>query len=144
MNKYNDLELSILSCVLQKPELMDKIILEDKHFIKHRKIWNFMKAFYKKFKTFDLTLMVAISKNKIRTIEYMAWIMEKEPAPSLFYLYQEQLIKMYNQNKKDKWIINKIFDCANELYVGVIELEEFEKTIKKIYKEAEQIFKKEE
>lgn len=143
MNKYNDLELSILSCVLQKPELMEKIMLEDKHFVKHRKIWSFMKAFYKKFKTFDLTLMVAISKNQIRTIEYMAWIMEKEPAPSLFYEYQEQLIKMYNQKKKEKWVINKIFELANELYVGTIELEEFEQLTKKAYKDSQEIFKEE-
>ena len=143
MNKYNDLELSILSCVLQKPELMEKIMLEDKHFVKHRKIWNFMKAFYKKFKTFDLTLMVAVSKNQIRTIEYMAWIMEKEPAPSLFYEYQEQLIKMYNQKKKEKWVINKIFELANELYVGTIELEEFEQLTKKAYKDSQEIFKEE-
>ena len=37
MNKYNDLELSILSCLLQKPSLMNEIRLEDKRFIKNLK-----------------------------------------------------------------------------------------------------------
>ena len=46
MNKYNDLELSILSCLLQRPELMKNVILEDKHFKKHLNIWIFMKSVY--------------------------------------------------------------------------------------------------
>ena len=32
MNKYNNLEISILSILLQKPELMNKLIIDDKYF----------------------------------------------------------------------------------------------------------------
>ena len=46
MNRYNDLELSILSCIVQKPELMEQVILDDKYFVKHKKIWLFLKSFY--------------------------------------------------------------------------------------------------
>ena len=63
MNKYNDLEMSILSCLLLKPELlMESLIIEDKHFIKHKKLWVFMKEFYNKFHNFDITLMCSINK----------------------------------------------------------------------------------
>ena len=69
MNKYNDLELSILSCLLQKPSLMNEVILEDKHFIKHQKIWLFMKAFYNRYKTFDIQLMYSICKDKWQIVQ---------------------------------------------------------------------------
>ena len=141
MNKYNDLELSILSCLLQEPKLMDKVILEDEHFIKHKKIWLFMKSFYKKFGNFDLTLMVNISKNKYRMSEYILWIVEKEPAPSLFERYQKQLIEKFNQNKQDKWIIEKIYELSNNLLVGNIELKDYKSEVDNIFKNAKEIFK---
>lgn len=143
MNKYNDLELSILSCLLQKPSLMNEVILEDKHFIKHQKIWLFMKAFYKKFGNFDLTLMMNISKNKYRMIEYILWIIEKEPAPSLFGQYQIQLINEYNQLKKDKWIIEEVYKVANDLFVRNITTNDFKEKVDNIYTNADEIFKNE-
>ena len=63
MQYYYDLEINILSCILQRPQLMEKSILEDKHFIKHKKLWLFMKAVYKKFGTFDFVIMYKIIKN---------------------------------------------------------------------------------
>ena len=143
MNKYNDLELSILSCLLQKPSLMNEVILEDKHFIKHQKIWLFMKAFYKKFGNFDLTLMVNISKDKYRIIEYILWLVDKEPAPSLFNEYQKQLIIKYNELKKDKWIIEKVYELANDLYVRNLETSDFRNKVDEIYLQADEIFKNE-
>lgn len=140
MNKYNDLELSILSCLLQKPSLMNEMILEDKHFINHKKIWLFMKTFYKKFNNFDLTLMVNISKDKYRIIEYILWLVDKEPAPSLFNEYQKQLIIKYNELKKDKWIIEKIYELANDLYIRNIEVKDFKNEVNKIYENAEKLF----
>jgi hypothetical protein len=141
MNKYNDLELSILSCLLQEPKLMDKVILEDEHFIKHKKIWLFMKSFYKKFGNFDLTLMVNISKNKYRMVEYILWIVEKEPAPSLFEYYQKQLIEEYNQKKQDKWVIEKIYELSNDLLIGNVELKDYKNKVDNIFKNAKEIFK---
>ena len=142
MNKYNDLELSILSCLLLKPDLMNEIILEDKYFVKYQKIWQFMKAFYKKFGNFDLTLMISICKDKYRIIEYIKWLLDKEPAPSLFYNYQKQIMDLYDENKKDKWIIEKVYELANDLYVRNITTDEFEKNVSKIYKEANELFDK--
>lgn len=140
MDKYIDLEVSILSCLLQRPQLMENTILEDKYFIKNKKIWSFMKAFYKKFKNFDFTLMMSVSKNKNMMVEYICWLVEQEPAPSLFKEYEKQLIDLYNETKKEKWIIEKIYDLSNELYVRNIKVDEFQNKIKEIYENAEKIF----
>ena len=137
---YVDLEISILSCLLQRPELMEDTILEDKYFIKHKKIWLFMKAFYNKFKNFDITLMLSISKNKYRMSEYICWLVEQEPAPSLFKQYEKQLIDLYNEAKKDKWIIEKVYELSNDLYVRNIKVDEYINKIKQIYDNAEKIF----
>lgn len=141
MNKYNDLEMSILSCLLQEPKLMDKVIFKDEHFINHKKIWLFMKSFYKKFGNFDLTLMVNISKNKYRMAEYILWIVQKEPAPSLFEYYQKQLIEEYNQKKQDKWVIEKIYELSNDLLIGNVELKDYKNKVDNIFKNAKEIFK---
>ena len=144
MNKYNDLELSILSCLLYKPELMEQIIVEDKHFIKHKKIWLFMKSFYDKFHNFDLTLMYSVCKDKYRIVEYIKWLLEQEIHISRFNDYQKQLIDLYKENKKEKWIIEKIYSLANDLYVRSIDSNEFKNKLEDIYKNANQIFKENE
>lgn len=132
MSKYNDLELSILSCLLQNPKLMNEIIIEDKHFIKHKKIWLFMKAFYKRYGNFDFNIMYSISKNKYRIVEYLCWIVEKDGFVSRFKEYQERLIELYNQNEKEKEQIEKIYEFATELYVGNMKLEDFKKEMNKM------------
>ena len=141
MNKYNDLELSILSCIIQRPNLMNKVVLEDKHFVKHKKLWLFLKAFYKKFGNFDLTLMLSVSKDKNRIIEYIMWLYDKEPAPSLFEIYQKQLIQLYEETKKEKWIIDSVYELVNELVVRNIQVKDFRKNVDDIYIKADEIFK---
>ena len=92
--RIDDLEYSVLSCLLIKPELMKELRLEDKHFIKTQRMWQFMKSFYKKFETFDINLMYSICKDKYQIIDNIALLLEFEPAPSLFNEYQKQLIMM--------------------------------------------------
>lgn len=133
MNKYNDLELSILSCLLQKPTLMNELILEDKHFVKYQRLWKFMKAFYEKFKTFDITLMFSVCKNRYQLMSFMMTLIEAEPLVSLFNTYQKQLIDLHEENKKEKAMINVIYKLANDLYVRNITLDEFKNEIDKIY-----------
>lgn len=138
---YVDLEISILSCLLQRPELMENTILTDCYFVKHKKIWLFMKAFYKRFKNFDITLMMSISKNKYRMSEYICWLVEQEPAPSLFKQYEKQLIDLYNEKQKEKWIIEKAYELANDLYVRNIKVNEYIEKVNEIYNNADEIFK---
>lgn len=142
MEKYYDLEVNILSCLLQKPELMQKLILEDKHFVKNQRLWKFMKAFYKKFNTFDIPLMYSVCKDKFKLVMYVEWLVDVIPAPSLFEKYQEQLIELYEQTKKEKYIKEKLFELANDLYVGNIELENYVENINDILKKCERNIKR--
>ena len=136
MNKYNDLELSVLFCLLQRPELMKNVLLEDKDIKKHLNIWIFMKSVYEKFGTFDMTIIINITKNRHQMCEYIMWLYDKEPAPSLFEMYQKQLIDEFEKSEKDKYIINNIYILANDLFVGNISTETFKEKCDEIYEKA--------
>lgn len=140
--KIDDLEFSILSCLLIKPELMEKVILEDKHFKRTQRMWQFMKAFYKKFKTFDINLMYSICKDKWQIVEYISLLLEFEPTASAFDKYQKQLIELYEEQEKDKYIIEKVYGLANELLVRNISTSDFKREVDKIYYNADEIFRK--
>lgn len=141
VNKTNDLEKSVLSCLLIKPELMEQLILEDKHFVKTQRMWQFMKAFYNKFKTFDIQLMYSVCKDKWQIINYIIMLLDVEITTHNFDKYQRQLIELYGESKKEKWIVDKIYELANNLYVRNIELKDFDHNLKKIYEDADKIFK---
>ena len=140
--KIDNLEFSILSCLLIKPELMEKIILEDRHFKKTQRIWQFMKSFYKKFKTFDVNLMYSVCKNKWQLIEYISLLLDFEPTANEFDKYQQQLIELYEEQEKDKYIIKKVYQLANELIVRSISTNDFKKEIDNVYYNANEIYKK--
>lgn len=141
--KYEKIEASILSCLLQKPELMEKITLEDKYFVNYTKIWLFMKSFYKKYKMFDITMMCSIAKPKYKFMMYMRDLIELEPIPEYIDIYQEALMELYEETKKEKWIIYKVYDLANDLLNRNISTEKFKEEIDKVYTNAEEIFKDE-
>lgn len=141
MYKYNDLEMIILSCFLQRPELMKETILEDKYFIKNKNVWLFMKSVYKKFGTIDIALMSSVVNNKYKLIDYIQWLLDVEPTPSRFKIYEKQLIDLYNETRKDKWIIEKVFQEANDLYARNINVNKFKERIEEIYNNAEELFK---
>ena len=141
MKKYNDLEMSILSCLLLRPEYMESLIIEDKHFIKHKKLWVFMKEFYNKFHNFDLVLMCSINKNRYEMISYIEMLLDVEPAPSLCLEYQRQLIDLYNEEKKERYKIEKIYELANSLLVRNITTKEFGLKVNEVFKNANEIFK---
>ena len=141
MNKYDDLELSILGCFLQKPKLLEITKLEDKHFKKHYKIFIFFKSVYKKFGSLDLNIMYSISKNKYRIVEYIVWISEYFGFPSLYETYEKQLIELYEEDKKDKWIIEKVYELANDLLTRNIEVKDFKNKVDEIYLQSDKFFK---
>ena len=144
MNNYYNLEKSILSCLLQKPELMNQLILEDKHFIRTQRMWRFMKAFYKMFGTFDINLMYSVCNDKWQIVEYMEMLLELDPFIYNFDKYQKQLLKLYEESKKDKYIIEKVYELANSLLVRNISTSDFRNKVDEIYLQADEIFKKEE
>ena len=141
MNKYNDLEMSILSCILLEPKLMDELIIDEKHFVKHYKLFIFMKEFYKRFGNFDITLMCSINKNRYEMMEYIIMLIDIEVTTKNFKLYQEQLIALYNEKKKEQWKIEQIYSLANSLLVRNINTNEFRSKVTEVYNNAEEIFK---
>ena len=140
--KIDDLEFSILSSLLIKPELKGNVILEDKHFKRTQRMWQFMKAFYKKFKTFDINLMYSICKDKWQIVEYISLLLEFVPSASAFDKYQKQLIELYKEQEKDKWIIEKVYGLANELLIRNVSTNDFKSELNKIYYQADDIFRK--
>lgn len=141
MNKYNDLEMSILSCIILKPELMNQIKFEDKHIIKHNRLWQFMKAFYKKFGNFDPALMFDMCSNNWKLVMYIERLADLELSANHFEEYQQRLIESYEELQKDKWVINKVYNLANDLYVRNIKVSEFQDKVKKIYEDADRLYK---
>lgn len=140
MNNYYELELDILSCLIQRPEYMKSVILEDKHFKKYHNLWQFMKAFYNRYGNFDLVLMTSVVKNKNNMIKYIMLLIEREPAPSNFYQYQQELIKMYNEPKKEQYIIYRINQLINDLNFGQLKVNDFKLKLDGVLKDAEERF----
>ena len=136
--KKNDLEISVLSCILLKPELMKEEILEDKYFQNTQRVWQFMKAFYKKFGCFDIELMVNSCEDNFRLMNYIQVIIQSEATPYHFDKYMKRLIELFNESEKDKMIIKTVFKLSNDLYLRNITTEEFKKRIDKIYEEVEE------
>ena len=132
MQQYYDLEMSIMSCLLLKPELMKDLKLEDKHFIKHQRLWQFMKAFYKRYETFDVVLMYNTCKDKFKLIKYVEYLLEVEPIPDNFEKYQDLLISLYNQKLEDKAKITTIQALTNDLTVGNIDIATFKDKINEL------------
>ena len=126
MKKQYDLEVSILSCILQKPELMKKVRLEDSDFKKTQRLWQFMKSFYEKFETFDLTLMFSVCKNQEQMMMYFEWLWDCYPSSEfVFEKLQDQMIKLRSETKRERMIADKVFKLANDFYVGQMTYLEF-------------------
>lgn len=137
IENVKNLEYCILSCILINPELMEKVTLEDKYFARSNRMWQFMKAFYKKFKNFDINLMYSVCKDKYQIIAMVEILLDYDAIPSNFEKYQKQLIELYNEENYEKMMINKIFEKANELYVRNININDFKEYIDKLYNKEE-------
>lgn len=141
MNKYNDLEMSIISCFIQKPELIKKIEGKEKYFIKHKKLILFLQAVYKKFGNYDLNILFEVCREEYKLLMYIECLAQLEPAPSNIDLYIKQLEELRIESKKEKWLREKIYSLASELYIKNITIQEFNDKLEKIYKNSDEIFK---
>lgn len=140
MNKYTDLEMSIISCFLQQADLIKKIEGKEEYFIKHKKLILFFEAVYKKFGCFDINLMCNACKNEYKLMTYIELLVQYEPVPKNIDLYIQQLEELRIELKKEKWIREKIYSLASELYVKNITIEVFNEELDKIYSNAEKLF----
>ncbi len=134
MNKYTDLEMSIISCFLQQPDLIKKIDGKEKYFIKHKKLILFLKAIYNKFGCFDINLMCNACKNEYKLMDYIVWLVQLEPIPSHIDLYIHELEELRVELKKDKWIREKIYYLASKLLIKSIDINDFNIELQEIYK----------
>jgi hypothetical protein len=74
-------------------------------------------------------------------MDYIIWLIDVEPAVSNFKKYQQQLIDLFNENKRSKYIREKIYELANNLFVKNIEVDDFRKRVDKIYIDADILYK---
>lgn len=98
-----DFEESILSCLLQKPELMDELIVDDTNFYKYKKIFKYFKLFYETFNCLDLVLMInkLKSEDKYILVEVFDKLKDFEPCPNCFKQYEEGLIQYNKEHRKE-------------------------------------------
>ena len=133
--KVDDLEKVIISCVLQHPELMKDERLKDELFINNQKLWQFLKAVYKKFGNFDMNLMYNIVGNKYNYVGMVNEMIDIEPIPSNFDWYIKQLIELHEEEEKETIRINAIFKMSHDLMARNITLNEFKEKINEMFKE---------
>lgn len=102
--KQYDVEDAIISCILQKNDLINELIVDLKCFKNNtnRRMVLFLKRIYGQYKQLDLTLMISKFKtdtDKNRFIEYYMRLFELVPSTSLFYEYQQELMDQYKDEE---------------------------------------------
>lgn len=135
------LEMSIISCVLIKPDLMERIRFKDEYIKHYRNTWQFMKAFYKKFGNFDMQLMYSIIKNPVIIETLTAKFCNLDFSLGNFELYQDRLIEEYAETPKNLYIINTSYKLANDLLTRNISVTDFKEKIDELYQKSEIYFK---
>ena len=135
LTKITDLEKTILSCLLNDSNLMKKDNITDNLFQENKKIWQFMKAFYKKYGCFDLALMYNIVSNKYNYMGFIIELLDIECVPSNIDYYINQLISIRQEEEKETSRINAIFGMANDLITRNINTKQFKEKIDEIFKE---------
>lgn len=128
MLQYEELERAILNCLIIKPDLFKNIKVCEKHFKKHRRFYVFIKEYYETFGKFDIALLKSTCKNPSEAMDYIAEIIDTTSIVAHFDLYQERLLKYYNNFEK----IEDIHKLEQKLYRREIGLDQFEEEIKGI------------
>ena len=137
LKKRDDLEESILSCLIQQPSLINDLIVNENDFINHKKIFIYFKKFYERFHNLDVVLLMTNLKPSDRPILGRIYddICEFEPAPSNFKLYQEALIEhnkdMVIKKEEEKKKI-EIIKITQKLHRGDLNIKEWNEEIEKI------------
>lgn len=101
--KQYDVENNLISCILQKPSLINEMFIDLSCFRSdlNKRMIMFFKDFYNKNKNLDISLMVEEMKTeeqKNRFINYYVEMIDITPSPSLFYEYQQKMIDIYKDN----------------------------------------------
>ncbi len=139
-----DLEETVLSCLIQKPELMNELFVTEKDFYKYPKIFTYIKKFYETFHCLDLVLMTSKTdfkeRNKFVDTFSKLFLFGCTPVVSNFKLYQEMLLKynkQYASKLKKEQIRKQILQLAIELQEEKITVKQYFDEIQKLEKEYE-------
>ena len=98
MKNYDDsIEKSILFCLITKPRLFEEIVIQEKHFLKYKTVFQFFRNTYLKYKTLDTTLILDEPNSPISVEELLSIINDVAAFPSNFYSYEEKLIERYKE-----------------------------------------------
>ena len=141
MYNYGELELRILSCFWLKPELLETTKLENKHFKNNEKIFILFKSFYEKFGNLNIETVCSLVNDRYKFMSYMKIITQLEPVASNFQMYEDLLIELYNESKREKWLREKTFELVNELYLKNITCEQFKEQFGALYIKSKEIYK---
>lgn len=139
MYNYGELELLVLSCIWLEPKLLETTKLEEKHFINNRKIFIFFKSFYKKFGFFDTELMCRKVDDRYKFRDYFKIIANLEPTPRHFKMYESLLLELYNEAVEEKYLREKIYGLATDLYLKNMTSKEFKERIDNLYTHSKEI-----
>ena len=101
--KQYDVENNLISCILQKPSLINEMFIDLSCFRSdlNKRMIMFFKDFYNKNKNLDISLMVEEMKTeeqKNKFINYYVEMIDITPSPSLFYEYQQKMIDIYKDS----------------------------------------------
>ena len=72
---------------------------------------------------------------------YIKDVVEKEPLPNKFDMYQDLLLELYNESKEEKYLREKTYSLATDLYMKNITSKEFKERIDSLYTHAKEICK---
>lgn len=141
MYDYGELEIKILCCFWLKPQLLNETILEEKHFKYSKKIFVLFKSFYKKFGNLDIESVCSLVNDPYKFMKYIEVIVDTEPTPKHFKMYESLLIELYNEAVEEKWLREKTFELANDFYLKNITSKEFKERLDSLYTHAKEICK---
>lgn len=134
MYDYAEVELSLLSCFWLSPKLLEETKLEEKHFIHYKRLFVLFQSFYKKFGNLNIESVCNAVKDQYKLMRYIKDVIEKEPLPNRFEMYQSLLLELYNESKEEKWLREKAFELANDFYMKNINSKQFKEQIDNLYK----------
>jgi len=129
--KLEQLEKLILSCLLQKPELFEKLELTENNFNTQKRTFIFLRNFYKNYKTLDLRLMSALIKDNFRIITNVVPLLDLGLANNFeFYqkAYKQELAKSGEYETK----VNLAYLFTTQLINNEITIEDFKMKVGEI------------
>ena len=105
--KRQNLEDSLISCILQKNELINELYIDNVVFKNHynAKCIDFFKKIYKEHRILDITLMLAkfrTKEQKQQMFEYYRERINYIPSVNMFYKYQEELQEVHKNEEIEK------------------------------------------